>query len=71
MITGLMSFAVLSIDMGVLLTTRNQLQNAADAAALAGALALAETNGDEAAATDAAIEMAASNRARTCAVPTA
>jgi hypothetical protein len=63
MLTGLMAFAVLSIDAGVLMTTRNQLQNAADAAALAGALALAESGGDEAVASDAAVALAAANRA--------
>ena len=39
-IVALMSFAIISIDGAILLTTKGQLQNAADSAALAGASAL-------------------------------
>src|SRR4051812_30644407 len=38
---GLMAFSALSIDYGILWTSRRQAQNAADAAALAGAVSLA------------------------------
>jgi hypothetical protein len=40
-LVGLLGFAALSIDYGVLWTARRQAQNAADAAALAGAVSLA------------------------------
>jgi Flp pilus assembly protein TadG len=60
-IVGLFAFAVLAIDGAMLLTTRNQLQAAADAAALAGASGLAE--GSQTTATDRAIQFASFNRA--------
>jgi len=41
------AFAVLTIDLGFVQLARTQLQNAADAAALAGASALAASNGDQ------------------------
>ena len=55
-IVALMSFAIISIDGAILLTTKGQLQNAADSAALAGASALLE--GDQALAVNRAIEFA-------------
>jgi len=45
---ALLSFAVLAIDGAILMTTRTQLNNAADAAALAGASGLIEGGEDEA-----------------------
>ncbi|MGD8394508.1 MAG: pilus assembly protein TadG-related protein [Candidatus Eiseniibacteriota bacterium] len=51
--------SVLVIDLGLIWLTRIQLQNAADAAALAGAFEL--INGNEVGAREAAIQMAASN----------
>ncbi len=54
-----LAFAVLAIDVGAIFVTRVQLQNAADAAALAGASAL--LNGDQAEATDRAIAVAGEN----------
>jgi len=60
-IVALMSFAIISIDGAVLLTTKGQLQNAADAAALAGASALLD--GDQTLATTRAIEFAGYNQA--------
>jgi len=58
-IVGLFAFAVLVIDGAMLMTTKNQLQAAADAAALAGASGLVE--GSEATATDRAIRFASYN----------
>src|SRR5512145_507860 len=43
-----LAFAVLAIDVGAIFVTRVQLQNAADAAALAGASALLNADQDEA-----------------------
>lgn len=60
-IVGLFSFAVLVIDGAMLMTTKNQLQAAADAAALAGATGLIE--GSQATATDRAIRFASYNEA--------
>lgn len=57
------AFAVLAIDISLVLLAKNQLQNAADAAALAAALELGQTMGDQAAATNEAIEIAGLNRA--------
>jgi Flp pilus assembly protein TadG len=59
---GLLSFCVLAIDVSVLMTTKTQLQNAADAAALAGALELSAA-GSQPDAIDAAIGLAAANLA--------
>ena len=58
-------FVSLAIDMGKLMATRTELQNAADAAALAGASALDPTTGviDEAVARTRAAAAAAANRA--------
>ena len=60
-IAALMSFAIIAIDGAVLMTTKGQLQSAADAAALAGASGLLE--GDEGLATARAIDFAGFNRA--------
>jgi hypothetical protein len=54
-----LAFSVLAIDVGAILVTRVQLQNAADAAALAGASAL--VNGDQDEATTRAIAVAGQN----------
>jgi Flp pilus assembly protein TadG len=60
-ILALFAFAVLAIDGALLLTTRTQLHNAADAAALAGASGLLE--GSEGTATQRAIDFASYNTA--------
>ncbi|HZM17588.1 MAG TPA: pilus assembly protein TadG-related protein [Candidatus Krumholzibacteria bacterium] len=60
-IAALISFAIIAIDGAVLMTTKGQLQKAADAAALAGASGLLAA--DEAEATDRAIAFAGFNRA--------
>jgi hypothetical protein len=57
------AFAVLAIDITLIQLTKNQLQNAADAAALAGAAELVLTDGDQAAARAEAIKIAGLNRA--------
>jgi Putative Flp pilus-assembly TadE/G-like len=56
-----LAFAVLAIDVGAIFVTKVQLQNAADAAALAGASAL--LNDDQAEATTRAITVAGENMA--------
>ena len=56
-----LAFSVLAIDVGAILVTRVQLQNAADAAALAGASALLNQGEDEA--VDRAIAVAGQNLA--------
>jgi hypothetical protein len=60
-IVALLSFAIISIDGAVLMTTKGQLQAAADAAALAGASGLLE--GNQALAVQRAVEFAGYNRA--------
>ena len=60
-LVALFAFAVLAIDGPILLTTKTQLQNAADAAALAAASGLLE--GDQQLATDRAIAFAGHNQA--------
>ncbi len=60
-IAALMSFAIIAIDGAVLMTTKGQLQSAADAAALAGASGLLE--GNQTLATTRAIDFAGFNRA--------
>src|SRR5512143_596106 len=57
------AFLVLAVDISMVMLAKNQLQNAADAAALAGAQAYAQSDGDLTAATDAAIELAGLNLA--------
>lgn len=65
MLTGLCGMAALAVDVGVLYTTKNSEQNAADAAALAGAFAYetpqASASAAVTAAQNAAIGMAAAN----------
>ncbi len=56
-----MAFSVLAIDIGLMLLTRTQLQNAADAAALAGVSALRD--GNQVVATQRAIAVAGQNMA--------
>ncbi len=58
---AILGFAVLAIDGAILMVTRTQLHNAADAAALAGASAL--VNGDENEAIARAIDFASQNMA--------
>ncbi len=60
-LVALFSFAALTIDGAMLMTTKNQLQAAADAAALAGATGLIE--GSQATAIDRAILIASQNQA--------
>jgi Flp pilus assembly protein TadG len=61
-IVALLCFALLAIDGSIMMTTKTQLQNAADAAALAGASGLGE-GGSQALATERAINTAAQNDA--------
>ena len=58
---GLLAFSSFVIDYGVLWTARRQVQNAADAGAMAAAAYLGFTGGDEASARAAAIEAAQAN----------
>lgn len=60
-IAALFSFGIIAIDGAILTTTKNQLQAAADAAALAGASGLG--SGTQALATQRAIDFAGFNRA--------
>jgi Flp pilus assembly protein TadG len=60
-IVALIAFGIVAIDGVILMTTKTQLQNAADSAALAGASGLAE--GSQAVATDRAIRFAGFNSA--------
>jgi Flp pilus assembly protein TadG len=62
-ITAIFAFAVLAIDLSMMQLVKNQLQNAADAAALAGALAWAASGGDQDVATAEAIHFAGLNLA--------
>jgi Flp pilus assembly protein TadG len=55
------AFAVLAIDLSLIQLAKTQLQNAADAAALAGATILFTSGGDQAAATAEAIRIAGLN----------
>jgi Flp pilus assembly protein TadG len=57
------AFAVLAIDIGMLLVTKTELQNAADAGALAGAMGMIESLGDSTTAVDYAIRFSGENRA--------
>lgn len=57
------AFAVLSIDMSLIQLSKGQLQNAADAAALAAARVYVSSGGDQAAATAEAIRIAGLNTA--------
>jgi Flp pilus assembly protein TadG len=60
-LVAILSFAVLAIDGAMMVTTKTQLQNAADVAALAGASALVD--GSQDLAVERAITFAAQNRA--------
>ncbi len=60
-IVAIFSFAVLTIDLSLIQLAKNQLQNAADAAALGGALALFQSEGDQDVATAEAIRIAGLN----------
>jgi len=55
---ALLSASMLAIDVGMLMTARNQAQNAADAGALAGATALAFDNWDDRTASGPAVQNA-------------
>ena len=58
---GLMAFlsaSMLAIDVGMLMTARNQAQNSADAGALAGATALVYNDYDDRSATGPAVTFA-------------
>jgi hypothetical protein len=57
----ILGFAVVAIDMSIVMLAKNQLQIAADAAALAGALSLGVTNGDQGVAEASAKELAGLN----------
>ena len=59
----LFAFAVLAIDMSLIQLAKNQLQNAADASALAAAIVYGTSGSDQVAATDEAIRIAGLNRA--------
>jgi len=68
-LVSLIALASLAIDVGVLWSARTQLQNASDAAALAGAMNLIDTDGPSVTAANAktaAVEVAAQN----CAIDT-
>lgn len=60
-IVSIMSFAIIAVDGALLMTTKGQLQNAADSAALAGASGL--LTGDQTLARDRAIDFAGYNQA--------
>ncbi len=62
-IVAIFAFAVLAIDLSLLMLAKTQLQNAADAAALAGALALGLNDGDQGIATSEAELIAGLNMA--------
>ena len=62
-IVVIFGFCILCLDMPMVMLDRSQLQNAADAAALAGALAYAHSNGDQSAAITQAIQIASLNNA--------
>lgn len=57
------AFAALTIDMSLIQLAKNQLQNAADAAALSAAIEYGISNGDQVAATNEAIRIAGLNQA--------
>ncbi len=62
-LVAMFAFAVLAIDMSLIQLAKNQLQNAADAAALSAAIEFGITNGDQTASANEAIRMAGLNRA--------
>lgn len=59
----LLGFAVLAVDTSLLQLSKTQLQNAADAAALAGAIEFGLSQGDESVATAEAVRLAGLNKA--------
>jgi len=63
MATAVFAFAALTVDIGIMLLARTQLQNAADSAALAGASVLAQTAGDQIEAKEVALRFASEHRA--------
>jgi len=62
-LAAILALGALSIDIGMMLLTKTQLQNAADSAALAGASVMARSGGERGDARTAAIRLAAANRA--------
>src|SRR5450755_4636138 len=63
-LTGLLAFVALALDLGILMIARNQCQNTADAAAMAGARTLngdVSINNNYSAAQPAALAAAANN----------
>src|SRR5262245_1891794 len=62
-LVAMFAFSALVIDGAMMMTTKNQLQAAADAAALAGATGLVGTGGSQALATQRAIAIASNNLA--------
>lgn len=62
-LVAMLAFAVLAIDMSLIQLAKTQLQNAADAGALAAAIQYGVTNGDQVAATNEAIRIAGLNEA--------
>lgn len=62
-IVMIFAFAVVTIDMSLIQLAKTQLQNAADAAAIAGAIAMVEAEGDQAAGISGAIACAGLNTA--------
>lgn len=62
-IAALFAFAVIAIDGSIMQTTKTELQNGADAAALAGAFAYAQSGGNVDFAKDEAVKFAAYNMA--------
>jgi hypothetical protein len=60
---AILALGALSIDIGMMLLTKTQLQNAADSAALAGVSVMARMGGEKGDARTAAIRLAAANRA--------
>ncbi len=60
-LVAIFAFGIIAIDGSILVTTKTQLQNAADAAALAGASKLASTNGNQTAARTEAKKFSALN----------
>jgi Flp pilus assembly protein TadG len=62
-IAAIFGFAILAIDLSLIQLAKSQLQNAADAAALAGAIGLATSGGNQDVATAEAIRLAGLNLA--------
>jgi hypothetical protein len=62
-IVMIFAFAVIAIDMSLIQLAKTELQNAADAAAIAGAIAMAEAEGDQSAGVGGAMTYAGLNTA--------